>query len=170
MPDYHFISVKHHHRDFFCGMIAEPHVAEWWGDPDHEWDLIVEGEETGASRGFIVHLSNEPIGYVQDWIPLWSQDYLKEEPWQKLYHEEDRGIDISLASAGLGHGSAIIRAFVDKLFDEGIPRVTIDPDVRNQRAFNAYEKAGFRVFDDSYTKSHGVLLMEITPDMFNADQ
>ena len=57
MPDYHFISVKHHHRDFFCGMIAEPHVAEWWGGPDHEWDLIVEGEETGASRGFIVHLN-----------------------------------------------------------------------------------------------------------------
>ena len=33
------------------------------------------------------------------------------------------------------------------LFEEGAPRVVIDPDPKNLRAIRAYEKAGFRAFD-----------------------
>ena len=42
-----------------------------------------------------------------------------------------------------GHGSALIRAFADRLFASGTPRVVIDPDPANARAIRAYEKAGF---------------------------
>ena len=40
-----------------------------------------------------------------------------------------------------------MRQFVDMLFEEGVPRVVIDPDPANARAIRAYEKAGFRAFD-----------------------
>ena len=44
---------------------------------------------------------------------------------------------------GCGHGSAFIRAFVDRLLAGGAPRVVTDPDPGNPRAVRAYEKAGF---------------------------
>ena len=45
---------------------------------------------------------------------------------------------------GHGHGSAFIRAFIERLLATGTPRVVIDPDPANARAIRAYEKAGFR--------------------------
>jgi aminoglycoside 6'-N-acetyltransferase len=42
-----------------------------------------------------------------------------------------------------GHGSAFIRAHVDRLFAAGAPAVGTDPDPSNARAIRAYEKAGF---------------------------
>ena len=44
---------------------------------------------------------------------------------------------------GRGHGSAFIRAFIDRLFARGVPRMVIDPSPDNPRAIRAYEKAGF---------------------------
>jgi aminoglycoside 6'-N-acetyltransferase len=43
-----------------------------------------------------------------------------------------------------GHGSAMIRDFVDALLARGTPRVVTDPDPTNARAVRAYEKAGLR--------------------------
>ena len=42
-----------------------------------------------------------------------------------------------------GHGSAMIRAFVDERLKRGAPRIVTDPDPENLRAMRAYEKAGF---------------------------
>ena len=44
---------------------------------------------------------------------------------------------------GRGHGSAFIRAFVDRVLAGGAPRVVTDPDPDNVRAVRAYERAGF---------------------------
>jgi aminoglycoside 6'-N-acetyltransferase len=60
---------------------------------------------------------------------------------------------------GVGHGSAILRQFVDELFDEGTPRVVIDPDPKNARAVRAYEKAGFRPIGQRHSIYGHVLLM-----------
>jgi aminoglycoside 6'-N-acetyltransferase len=42
-----------------------------------------------------------------------------------------------------GHGSALIRAFVDGRLAGGAPRIVTDPDPTNHRAIRAYENAGF---------------------------
>jgi aminoglycoside 6'-N-acetyltransferase len=42
-----------------------------------------------------------------------------------------------------GHGSAFIRAFIERTLANGAPRVVTDPDPVNERAVRAYEKAGF---------------------------
>jgi aminoglycoside 6'-N-acetyltransferase len=44
---------------------------------------------------------------------------------------------------GCGHGSAFVRAHVDRLFAAGVLAVGVDPDPENARAIRAYEKAGF---------------------------
>ena len=45
---------------------------------------------------------------------------------------------------GRGHGSALVRRFVDGLLQKGVPRVMTDPDPDNARAVRAYAKAGFQ--------------------------
>ena len=58
-----------------------------------------------------------------------------------------RGIDQFIGEPDMidrGHGSALIRSFVDGLLKTGTPRVVTDPDPENVRAVRAYEKAGFQ--------------------------
>ena len=57
-----------------------------------------------------------------------------------------------------GHGSAILSALAEMLFEEGVPRLIIDPDPANIRAIKAYEKAGFIGFD-TRTSEYGPVLM-----------
>jgi len=146
-------------------MLDEPHVKKWWGDPDHEWELILQGEESGESRGFCVWLKGVFVGYVQCWKPGWDEAHFDIEPWQRDAPNGTLGVDISLGQKGLGYGAAILLSFAEKLFAEGVPRLTIDPDIANLRAIAAYKKAHFCVFDESYCDSHSVLLMELTPQM-----
>ena len=60
---------------------------------------------------------------------------------------------------GRGHGSAFIRAFVDRLLTAGATRVIADPDPRNARAIRAYAKAGFRPEQEVVTPDGRALLM-----------
>ncbi|MEO0495832.1 MAG: GNAT family N-acetyltransferase [Pseudomonadota bacterium] len=164
---YRFEAISDVHAADFKAMLNEPHVGEWWGEDDYEWRLIQEGEASGESRGFSVLHGDTYFGYVQVWIPNWDPAHLDEEPWQADMPEGSRGIDITLAGVALGHGARIIRAFCEKLFAEGIPRITIDPDAENHRAIKAYQKAGFRTFDERYKDSHSVILMELFPQWLN---
>ena len=90
----------------------------------------------------IVELDGKPIAYLQSYDPHLEDDHpYQDQPFGTL------GIDVSIGVpelVGVGHGSAIVRQFADTLFDEGCPRVIIDPDPANARAIRAYEKAGFR--------------------------
>jgi aminoglycoside 6'-N-acetyltransferase len=57
-----------------------------------------------------------------------------------------RGVDQFIGEAdmiGRGHGSALIRTFIDDLLATGTPRIVTDPAPENARAVRAYEKAGF---------------------------
>lgn len=160
---YRFETIAAHHEADFKAMLREPHVAQWWGEDDFEWRLVREGEATGESRGFAVFLDQLFMGYIQVWVPNWDPANLDKEPWQADMPKGTRGIDITLSSTALGHGAKIISAFARKLFSEGIERLTIDPDAENTRALRAYEKAGFRTFDETYKDSHSVILMELLP-------
>ena len=78
-----FTPVQASHRAPVITMLAEPNVRTWWGEPSREWDLIMEGEISGESQGFVVHLSNVVAGYIQCWIPGWDEAYYDSEPWQR---------------------------------------------------------------------------------------
>jgi aminoglycoside 6'-N-acetyltransferase len=139
-----------------AGWLAEPHVAKWWDDPDEQIAAIREHIDSISVEPLIIELDGRPIGYLQSYDPHLEDDHpYQDQPFGTL------GIDLSIGVpdlVGIGHGSAIVRQFVEELFAEGTPRVIIDPDPANLRAIRAYEKAGFKAFD-TRTSVYGPALM-----------
>lgn len=136
--------------------LGEPHVAEWWGDPEQGLREITAAMTDIATEPLIVEHGGRPIAYLQTYDPHLEDDHpYQDQPTGTL------GMDVSIGPpdlVGQGHGSAMIAAFVQQLFEEGVPRVIIDPHPGNVRAIAAYEKAGFRRFD-TRTSVFGPALM-----------
>jgi aminoglycoside 6'-N-acetyltransferase len=77
-----------------------------------------------------------------------------------------RGIDLFIGEPDMiarGHGSALIRAFVEDRLKHGAPRIVTDPDPLNTRAVRAYEKAGFQKAGMVDTPDGPALLMVRNP-------
>jgi len=139
--------------------LAEPHIAEWWGDPGTELADIRDHINSVSVEPLIVELEGVPIGYLQRYDPHKEEDHpYRDQPFGTL------GVDLSIGPAelvGIGHGSALLRQFVDGLFARGVPRVVIVPDPANARAVCAYEKAGFRAFGERTSVYGRALMMAI---------
>lgn len=155
-PVYDFRAVTEADLPMLEAWLAEPHVAEWWDDPASEIASIREAMESIETEPLIVEFDGRPIAYLQSYDPHLEDGHpYQDQPFGTL------GIDISIGLpdlVGKGHGSAIVRQFSDMLFEEGCPRVIIDPHPDNARAIRAYEKAGFRAFD-TRTSIYGPALM-----------
>ena len=122
--------------------LETPHVAQWWHDPDTQFALVSEDLDHPAMDQFVVMADDRPFAYLQCYDPTaWSDNGLGTHP------QGTRGIDQFIGEPDMidrGHGSALIRSFVDDLLKTGTPRVVTDPDPANTRAVRAYEKAGFQ--------------------------
>jgi aminoglycoside 6'-N-acetyltransferase len=122
--------------------LETPHVAQWWHDPDEQFALVSEDLDHPAMDQFIVMADDRPFAYLQCYDPTaWSDNGLGTHPLGT------RGMDQFIGEPDMvdrGHGSALIRSFVDALLKKGTPRVVTDPDPENIRAIRAYEKAGFQ--------------------------
>jgi aminoglycoside 6'-N-acetyltransferase len=122
--------------------LQTPHVREWWGAPDVQFALVSEDLEHPAMDQFIVGADDQPFAYLQCYDPTaWPENGFGKLPVGA------RGIDQFIGEAHMiskGHGSAMIRSFVDALLESGTPQVVTDPAPGNARAIRAYEKAGFR--------------------------
>lgn len=136
--------------------LAQPHWAEWWDEPEAGVAEIREAMGSVECEPLIVEFGGKPMAYLQSYDPHLEDDHpYQDQPFGTL------GLDISIGPAemlGQGHGSAILAQFIEQLFEEGCPRVIIDPDPTNARAIRAYEKAGFRAFD-TRTSIYGPALM-----------
>ena len=121
--------------------LETPHVAEWWGDPDEALAEVRAHIGSDSVEPLIVELDGRPIAYLQIYDPHLEDDHpYADQPFGTL------GLDLSIGTAeliGIGHGSAMLAQFAAELFDEGAPRLIIDPHPDNLRAIRAYEKAGF---------------------------
>ena len=122
--------------------LETPHVAQWWHDPDTQFTLVSEDLDHPAMDQFVVTADDRPFACLQCYDPTaWSDNGLGTHP------QGTRGIDQFIGEPDMidrGHGSALIRSFVDDLLKMGTPRVVTDPDPANLRAVRAYEKAGFQ--------------------------
>jgi aminoglycoside 6'-N-acetyltransferase len=120
--------------------LALPHVVEWWGDPDQQYALVSGDLDEPAMDQYIVSREGHPFGYLQCYdLTAWNSGFGTQP-------EGTRGIDLFIAEPDMlerGHGSALIRAFVDGRLAGGAPRIVTDPDPTNHRAIRAYENAGF---------------------------
>jgi aminoglycoside 6'-N-acetyltransferase len=121
--------------------LAAPHVTEWWGEPDEQFELVHSDLTHPAMDQFIIAAEERPFAYLQCYdLTAWNVG-LGPQP------QGTRGIDQFIGEPdmiGCGHGSAFIRTFADGLLAAGTPRIVTDPDPANARAIHAYEKAGFR--------------------------
>jgi len=117
-----------------------PHVTEWWGDADEQFELVSGDLSHPAMDQFIVAMDDRPFGYLQSYdLTAWNSGFGTQP-------RGTRGTDQFIGEPDLvdrGHGSAFIRTFADGLLTAGTPRLVTDPDPANARAVRAYEKAGF---------------------------
>ena len=158
---YHFRPVMEGDLDVLGRWRGASHVRKWWGDPEIE----PEGEKLSDSRisMWMVEWEGSPFAFLQDYtVHGWD-----EHPFAHL-PQGARGIDLyigEVAMLGQGHGPALLRAWVERLFSEGVPAVGIDPHPENAIAIRSFEKAGFRIVGGPVTTRWGrALLMEAWPD------
>jgi aminoglycoside 6'-N-acetyltransferase len=165
---YDFRPVTEKDLPMIAGWLAEPHVSQWWDDPVTEIAGIHDHIDSISVEPLIVELDGKPIAYLQSHDPHLEDGHpYSDQPFGTL------GIDLSIGRpelVGIGHGSAIVRQFVEQLFEEGVPRVIIDPDPANGRAVRAYEKAGFRPIDRRQSEYGDVVLMAIDAEESAAEE
>jgi len=146
-------------HDWLC----RPHVSRWWERPASaatvERDYLPLTDEASATRGYIASLDGRPIGFVQSYVVRGCGDGW----WEQESDPGARGIDQFLAHSedlGRGLGSAMIRAFVERLFlDAAVSKVQADPAPENERAIRSYARAGFVAQGEVMTADGVALLM-----------
>jgi aminoglycoside 6'-N-acetyltransferase len=115
-------------------ILAEPSVAQWWGDPDPVDAIAGELAGGDTSALLVIEIGGEVAGGIQ-------------------YHEEDdpmyrhAGIDLYLSTRfqGQSAGPEAVTLLARYLFEvRGHHRLTIDPAAANNRAIRCYGKVGFR--------------------------
>jgi aminoglycoside 6'-N-acetyltransferase len=122
--------------------LANPHVAQWWGDPAEQFALLCGDLGYPAMDQFVVATDGAPFAYLQCYDPAaWPDNGFGPQP------HGTRGIDQFIGEPDMidrGHGSALIRSFIAGLLQGGTRRVITDPIPTNVRAIRAYEKAGLQ--------------------------
>jgi RimJ/RimL family protein N-acetyltransferase len=144
--------------------LCRPHVSEWWqptpsrAEVDADFSPMTDAGSS-TTRGHIALLEGRPIGFIQSYVVMGSGDGW----WEDETDPGARGIDQFLANAeelGAGLGSAMVRAFVDRLFlDPRVSKVQTDPSPDNGRAIRSYAKAGFVAQKEVMTPDGPALLM-----------
>jgi aminoglycoside 6'-N-acetyltransferase len=114
---------------------ADPEVSRYWDDETFTADEIRGRLERDPVAAWIVEEDGEPVGYLQSW---WDDD-------APPGRGRRGGLDGFLIPAARGRGLmpdaalALTRSLLDKGWDE----VTVDPYAANERAIQAWAKAGF---------------------------
>jgi RimJ/RimL family protein N-acetyltransferase len=143
--------------------LQRPHVMRWWGDPGTRAQVaghyLPYTRPDATTRACIARLDDVPIGFIQSYVVLASGDGW----WEDETDPGARGIDQFLANPeqlGRGLGSAMVRAFVARLFaDPSVTQVQTDPSPDNHRAIRSYQRAGFVAERELVTPDGPALLM-----------
>ena len=165
-----FVPLTADHLPLLARWLDEPHMRQWWGEPEEELRLIrdmVEGRD--STRPFIIEVDGEPVGYIQYWHigDYQNAGWIADHPWLAELPPETVGVDLSIGDPALlsrGIGSAALAAFARMLVGQGHRVVIIDPDETNARAIRAYTKAGFRPLARLQGRSGSELIMQYDPD------
>ncbi len=63
MPRYQFLPMSAADLPLVRRWLAAPHVTEWWGDPDEQFELVSEDLEQPAMDQFVVTIDGRPFAY-----------------------------------------------------------------------------------------------------------
>lgn len=159
-----FIPLASEHIPLLRQWLKEPHVAEFWQEPDDEAefrDKFLRKLKERSVKPFVIQVDGKPIGYIQSYEAnkVGGGWWPNEKPG---VHGIDQFIgDPSLVGRGLG--TLVIDKFLQKLFsDLSVMEVITDPDPKNGRAIRAYEKVGFLKEGKITTPGEKALLLRIS--------
>jgi aminoglycoside 6'-N-acetyltransferase len=159
-PDYLFRPMTPGDLPLVRRWLALPHVREWWGEPDEQYSLVSGDLDEPAMDQYIFSTAGNPFAYLQCYdLTAWNSGF-------GPHPEGTRGIDLFIGEPDMierGHGSALVRRFVDERLQQGAPRIVTDPDPANRSAVRAYEKAGFEKDRMVETPDGPALLMVRNP-------
>src|SRR5216684_4158856 len=158
-PDYLFRSMTASDLPLVRYWLALPHVREWWGEPEEQYSLV-SGDLEPAMDQYIFSTAGNPFAYLQCYDLTACHSGFGAHP------PGTRGIDVFIGEPDMierGHGSALVRCFVDDQLQQGAPRIVTDPDPANRRAVRAYEKTGFEKDRMVETSDGPALLMVRNP-------
>ena len=68
-PTYGFRAATEDDLPLLAGWLAEPHVREWWGEPDEALAELKDVMEQDSVEPLIVELNGKPIAYLQCYDP-----------------------------------------------------------------------------------------------------
>lgn len=142
-----FKPIAEYDLDLLCAWLNKPHVKEWWDDHLTETEIknkyTTRIQNDSVVQSFIVHLNNQPIGFIQSYLANKVGD-----GWWPDEEEGTVGIDQFIgeeAYLNRGIGTAMIHAFIKKLYAHAdVKKIMTDVDPENKRARRCYEKVGFR--------------------------
>jgi aminoglycoside 6'-N-acetyltransferase len=129
--------------------LAQPHVAEWWGDPkgladiEAEYGPCIDG--TDPTLLFLCLEDDRPIGMVQIYRMADNPEYVA-----ALGFADAGALDLLIgepSATGRGLGTQIIAAATDLIWTTypEVQGALAGPSVRNARSQRTFEKAGFSV-------------------------
>jgi len=72
---YDFRPVTEKDLPMIAGWLAEPHVAQWWDDPETEIAEIRGHIDSISVEPLIVELDGKPIAYLQSYDPHMEDDH-----------------------------------------------------------------------------------------------
>lgn len=137
MADYRFRPVIPADLPILADWLSDPRVAEWWGGPEREIQLIREDLGHDVMRQVIALRGDTPLGYAQFYPAFhWPAPHFAGLPADTI------ALDVFGGPLGWGHGGSWLRALGDLLLRD-VSTLAIDPDPENLRAIRAYAKAGF---------------------------
>ena len=140
-PDYLFRSMTASDLPLVRRWLALPHVREWWGEPEEQYSLVSGDLDEPAMDQYIFSTAGNPFAYLQCYdLTAWNSGFGPHPPGT-------RGIDVLIGEPGMigrGHGSALIRCFVDERLQKGAPRIVTDPDPANRRSAGGHGSAHLR--------------------------
>ena len=134
--------------------LAEPHVHEWWDHEytpdalDREFGPTADGDE--PAEDYIALLDGEPVGVVQYCHFVDYPDYVEEMDAVYPVGEGAVSIDYLIGDrdrVGQGVGTAMIRAFVDRIWsiDSSATHVVVPVNSANERSWRALLGAGLHL-------------------------
>ena len=159
MSTFEFRPVNHEQKPLILAWLARPHITEWLhGDGYRNTVASLDGFLSGRTvdpAHWIAYLDGCPFAHL-----IASRVDPADDRYAAVAFAGDTVVSIDVfigdpADTGRGHGTEMIRAFLDRCFP-GASDAVIDPEASNARAVHVYRKVGFRIVDTFIAPWHPV--------------
>ena len=132
------------HREIVNDWLRRPHVARWWGNPN---ERILEFDVTPANEHALIALNGVAVGYIR-----WESVDRETLDALGLSEIPDDAIDVDVfigepQKLGLGLAPLALKALMARLkTTTSAPLMGLCTSIENERAINAFKKAGFQKY------------------------